>query len=189
MPTTITGTGGVNQVQDGVLTPEDINTSVNPAVQKIMTFTPISVTGTSVDFTGLPSWAKEITLMLDGVSTSGTSSVLIQLGTSEGIQNTGYTGASSVTSNAVNTAQFSAGFIINMSTEAATGVRRGFITFVNFNGNIWVGFGVFARSDTALTSTVAGSVTLSAVLDRVRLTTVNGTDTFDLGSIGLLVKG
>ena len=34
----------------------------------------------------------------------------------------------------------------------------------------------------------AGRVTLSGALDRVRVTTVNGTDTFDAGSINILYE-
>jgi hypothetical protein len=33
-----------------------------------------------------------------------------------------------------------------------------------------------------------GNVTLSAVLDRVRITTANGTDTFDAGSVNILYE-
>ena len=42
--------------------------------------TSVSASGTSVDFTGIPSWAKRITVMLAGVSGSGTSVILFQLG-------------------------------------------------------------------------------------------------------------
>ena len=35
----------------------------------------------------------------------------------------------------------------------------------------------------------ASTVTLSATLDSVRITTVNGTDTFDAGSINILYEG
>ena len=39
-----------------------------------------STSGTSVDFTSIPSWVKRITVMFNGVSTSGTSNPLVQLG-------------------------------------------------------------------------------------------------------------
>ena len=40
-----------------------------------------STSGTSIDFTGLPSWVKRITVIFNGVSLSGSSNLLIQLGT------------------------------------------------------------------------------------------------------------
>ena len=36
---------------------------------------------------------------------------------------------------------------------------------------------------------MAEAVTLSSTLDRIRITTVNGTDTFDAGTINILVEG
>ena len=48
-----------------------------------------STSGTSIDFTGIPSGVKRITIMLKDVSTSGTSYKLIQLG-SGSITTTGY---------------------------------------------------------------------------------------------------
>ena len=35
----------------------------------------------------------------------------------------------------------------------------------------------------------SGSKTLSSTLDRIRITTVNGTDAFDAGSINILYEG
>jgi len=39
-----------------------------------------------------------------------------------------------------------------------------------------------------LTGYGAGTKTISGVLDRIRLTTVNGTDTFDAGSVNILYE-
>jgi hypothetical protein len=36
---------------------------------------------------------------------------------------------------------------------------------------------------------IGGTVTLSGTLDRVRITTVNGTDTFDAGTVNILYEG
>jgi len=41
----------------------------------------------------------------------------------------------------------------------------------------------------AQTLSIAGTKTLSATLDRIRLTTVNGTDTFDAGSVNIMYEG
>jgi len=45
-----------------------------------------STSGTSIDFTSIPSWVKRVTVMFAGVSTNGTGSYLIQIGDSGGIE-------------------------------------------------------------------------------------------------------
>ncbi len=147
-----------------------------------------STSGTSIDFTGIPSWVKRVTVMLDEVSLSGTANLLFQLGDSGGVETTGYLSATSLTFNAsgVNGTTSTAGFIVFLAT--ATREASGRIVFENLSGNGWVGSGVFSIFDLSGTVQVAGSKTLSATLDRVRITTTNGTDTFDAGSINILYE-
>ena len=54
--------------------------------------------------------------------------------------------------------------------------------------NIWTS-GHLVRLLTTNTQNGAGGVTLGGTLDRIRITTVNGTDTFDAGTINLLLEG
>jgi hypothetical protein len=143
-----------------------------------------STSGTSIDFTGLPSWVKRITVMFSGVSTNGTSNYLIQLGDSGGIENTGYLGASSLLSTGAATTNYTTGFGIRCDQAAA--VVQGAVILTNITGNTWAASGVTSRSDTVVTHTTSGNKTLSATLDHVRITTVNGTDTFDAGSINIM---
>ncbi len=145
-----------------------------------------SATGTAVDFTSIPSWAKRITVMLNGVSTNGSSSYLIQLGTSGGIENSGYLGAASTVTTAVATTANSTGlmFVRNPgSNEAYSGMS--IISFLS--SNTWSQFAVTGTTNTA-TMNSGGSKTLTGTLDRVRITTVNGTDTFDAGTINILYE-
>ena len=141
-----------------------------------------STSGTSIDFTGLPSWVKKITVMLNGVSTNGSSAVRCQLGAGAA-QATGYVSASQNGTSGIGPA--SAGFDISNFTTASD-VRYGYITFVNINGNNWVGTGLFTQ--TSLVLVMAGIVALTGTLDRVRITTAGGTDTFDAGSINILYE-
>jgi len=148
-----------------------------------------STSGTSIDFTGIPSWAKRITVIFKGVSTSGTSNYLIQIG-SGSITNTGYVSASiSAQSSASSSAgaTSTAGFIATSSISAAY-LFSGFIYLINITGNTWVENAtiVDAIGDRAASS--SGNVVLSGALDRVRITTVNGTDTFDAGSVNILYE-
>jgi hypothetical protein len=147
-----------------------------------------STSGTSIDFTGLPSWVKRITLMFQGVSTNGTSNWLFQLG-SGSATTSGYLGTGYRATNAgswINIA-FTTGFGVPFDTASA--VVHGSIVFANITGNNWVANGFLSRSDTTTTGGTGGSISLAGVLDRVRITTVGGTDTFDAGTINILYEG
>jgi hypothetical protein len=146
-----------------------------------------STSGTSIDFTGIPSWAKRISVLMRGVSTNGASSVMIQLGTSSGIEATGYSGTVDfVEDNAAGTT-FSTGFLVDRAL-AATDLRTGKMIIEAFDSNIWNEQSTFSNNLTALLLG-AGDKALSGTLDRIRITTVNGTDTFDAGSINILYEG
>jgi hypothetical protein len=146
-----------------------------------------STSGTSIDFTGIPSWVKRITVMFQGVSTSGTSVPIVQIGDSGGVENTGYLGAGIYGTNGVVTANYTTGFPTG-NVGAATHIRHGIATITLISGNIWCFSSQLSNSDVALVGWGSGSKSLSDVLDRVRITTVNGTDTFDAGSINIMYE-
>jgi len=148
-----------------------------------------STSGTSITFSSIPSWVKRITVMFNGVSTSGTSFVQVQLGAGS-VTTTGYKSAAVINNNA-NTgySTYTSGFGLESgASSAATTNRYGQMIISLLGSNTWVysyngwletyGFG----------GTASGSVTLSGTLDRVVITTVNGTDTFDAGSINILYE-
>ena len=148
-----------------------------------------STSGTSIDFTGIPSWVRRVTMMLSGVSTNGTSRYRFQLGSSAGVVSSGYTGSNTVFgTTTLSTASQTAGF--DVVSDAAANTHDGLIQFVLLNPttNIWVGSGGFARGNSNVTYITSGSITLPGALDRVRLTTLSGTDTFDAGSINILYE-
>lgn len=147
-----------------------------------------STSGTSIDFTGIPSWAKKITVMFSGVSTSGTSAMLVQIGTSGGVVTTGYTGSSTGGGGAVATLDNSSGFCITYINVATT-IYHGKIDIINISSNTWIESGVLGGSSTGVMNTSGGSKTLSGTLDRIRITTANGTDTFDAGQINIMYEG
>jgi len=144
-----------------------------------------STSGTSIDFTSIPSWVKRVTVLLNGISTNGTSLFLIQLGDSGGIETTGYTsGAGSRAAETTSTA----GFVLNAAGVAAS-VFTGVIPICTMSTNLWVTSGVLNRVTDGFSNSFGGTKTLSSTLDRVRITTVNGTDTFDAGTINILYEG
>ena len=150
-----------------------------------------STSGTSIDFTSIPSWVKRITVMFNGVSTNGTSSKQVQIG-SGSIITTGYTGStSSIANNGTPTlAAYTSGFLIDNYAVyyPATADVDGQLVLTLITGNTWVASGVLSNYVFPAQSYVAGKLVLSGSLDRVRITTVNGTDTFDAGSINILYE-
>ena len=147
----------------------------------------VSTSGTSIDFINIPSTAKRITVMFSEVSTSGTSSHLLQLGTSAGVTSSGYicSAVRFFQSGTIATDNFTTGFGTN--AQDAGILYSGSIVISQFSGNTWVVQGNIGVNNT-LFHVTAGSVSLAAILDRVRITTVNGTDTFDAGSINILYE-
>jgi hypothetical protein len=148
-----------------------------------------STSGTSIDFTGIPSTAKRITVMFSGVSTNGSSFIQVQLGDSGGVETTGYVG---VMMNS------GGGGTIDTSITTGFGIRSnnagyiidGLINISKLSGNIYVEAGVLTATGAGTgTFITSGSKTLSDTLDRVRITTVNGTDTFDAGTINIMWEG
>lgn len=151
-----------------------------------------STSGTSIDFTSIPSWVKRITVMFNGVSTNyaGSANIVLQLGTSGGVQTTGYAGSSgyfvsggaSVVTNPTNG--------LNITATTAANTFSGVITFalVDSATGLWVGSYTLGRGDGVAVHGGGTTKTLSGTLDRVRITTGNGTDTFDAGSINILYE-
>jgi hypothetical protein len=121
--------------------------------------------------------------MLNGVSTSGTSNLIFQVGSGSFTTN-GYTGTAKQTNNASGVNP-TTGFSITEAMVAAN-TYQGYVLITNITGNTWVSSGQAAYS--TVTSTGNGVIALSGTLDRVRITTVNGTDTFDAGSINIMYE-
>jgi len=146
-----------------------------------------TASGTSVDFTGIPSWVRRITAMFNRVSTNGTSNLLVQLGTSLGIVSTGYnSGSAYILSNSsyLNT-QYTSGF--GIAGASATNAISGALVFTLISENTWVLSGVLNTTQNA-TFMNAGGISLASTLTQLRLTTVNGTDTFDAGTINIMYE-
>jgi hypothetical protein len=147
-----------------------------------------STSGTSIDFTSIPSWVKRLTVILSGVSTNGASIILCQLGAGS-VQTTGYvsTGGYTGSPNASGVATSTSGMVIFNGSNPE--IRSGIFTFCLISSNKWVLGGCGSFDSGSYMTVSGGNVTLSGTLDRVRITTANGTDTFDAGSINILYEG
>ena len=149
-----------------------------------------STSGTSIDFTSIPSWVKRITVMFNGISTNGTSNYQVQIGSSS-VTTTGYatTASRQLDGAANNVANFTTGFNIAIAITAATNIFSGELSLVLLSSNTWVAKSVVGATNALQMNFSSGSITLGGALDRVRITTVNGTDTFDAGTVNILYEG
>jgi hypothetical protein len=167
--------------------------SVWSSTQKIVQGTSVaSTSGTSITFTGLPAWVKRITFMLNGVSTNGTSPIQIQLGTSGGFVTSGYSsqaGFIQSTGTASGMTALTTGLYV-MTFSAATDTVSSVFNINNITGNVWTYFGNGNRTGAFPLAFFVGAApqSLSGALTQVRLTTVNGTDTFDAGSVNIFYE-
>ena len=183
----LNGDTGVSMVQSGVVEDGDL---VNAPYKMVLGTAVASTSGTSIDFTGIPSWAKRITVMFNGVSLSGTSTPQIQLGDSGGIENTGYIARTSwlQTAGGITTLISTTGIPIN-GFGGATETYYSVIELRTFDSLTWIGNVSSTSTASTGNATGTGIKTLSSTLDRVRITTVNGTDTFDAGTINIMYEG
>jgi len=146
-----------------------------------------TTSGTSILFTGIPATAKRITVNFKGVGTSGTSLKQIQVGNGS-VVNTGYVSVSmrgagsaiAVTSNTTT------GIVINSNVAADRLAGSITLTLENASTNSWIATGSFTEPSSNGGYTTSGSISLSGALDRINITTVNGTDTFAAGEINVM---
>jgi hypothetical protein len=184
------GTSSINSVAPGtsgnVLTSDGTSwTSVAGAYALTSGTAVASTSGTSIDFTSIPSWVKRVTVLFNVVSTNGSSNLQLQIGSSS-VSTSGYT-AQLWQSNVTNTSNTS-GFVLSNGNDA-TYTHTGSLILTLISSNLWICSGVVGRYNGGDSIIVNGvSPTLGGALDRVRITTVNGTDTFDAGSINILYE-
>jgi len=211
MPISINGTGTITGISAGGL-PDDCITTAEIAGSAVTTAKildanitsaklaqPLTLataqattSGTAIDFTGIPSWVKRVTVVFSGVSASGTSNYLLQIG-SGSVLTTGYDSAAS-SFNDVNTGSTS-GFILTAGNVVVASTVSGVVVLAGINPstNTWVSSGNVSNTANPPVNGAShlsgGNRALSGALDRVRLTTVNGTDTFDAGSVNIMYEG
>ena len=162
---------------------------VHPIV--ISTATAVATTsGTSVTFNNIPSWAKRITFMLAGFSTNGSSVPQFRLGTSSGLEVTGYVGETGAFGGSGATGIITSTIGVPLQNSyGASQLLSGTITCVLMNAstNTWVITAVLGNTNNVMTF-VGYSKSLALPLTQVYLSTVNATDVFNAGSVNILYE-
>lgn len=149
--------------------------------------TPVATTsGTSIDFTGIPASVKQIVITFNGVSTDGTSAKVVQIGDSGGIETSGYQSCGYILTSGASPAAGYASVGYAIFSELSSDALRGsvILTLQSSSANTWVAQGILTGS-TSRNFLISGDKSLTATLDRVRITTELGTQNFDGGSINI----
>lgn len=150
--------------------------------------TAVTASGSSVDFTSIPSTAKRITMQLVGVSTVAAGQVRIRLGTSGGLVTTGYAGGAmtntTAPANAASALSSTPEGIGGFSTTDGTTLVYGQCVVTNVTGNTWIATSSFYRTNDSIAAYMNGSIALSGTLDRISL--VATTSTFDAGTVNIM---
>jgi hypothetical protein len=171
-----------SKLADGGVTPAKLSQPLTLATAQN------STSGTSIDFTGIPSWAKRVTALFNSVSTNGSDYIVVRLGTSGGIVSTNYysTTGANTSANVSSSVNYTSGFGIQSGAAGNSLIGQYIIT--NVSGNSWIASGTFA-GNTSNTIFAVGRIDLASALTQLRVTTTGGTDTFDNGVVNIMYEG
>lgn len=171
------------EYQTGTATDRTVTVAVARAQNLVLSTAQATTSGTAIDFTGIPSWVKRITVMFSGISTTAGNLTYLQIGDSGGIETTGYECA---TTTGTSTNSATTAFLLIANTTAAAAVS-GHAFLTKIDGNEWIFSGISNGYSGVTGSIASGKKTLSSTLDRIRLTNA-AADTFDAGKVNIIYE-
>ena len=147
-----------------------------------------SPTSIDIDLSSLPTGIRRITLILDHLSTNGTSRVVVRIGTGGTPATTGYQGTvTQAGETTLGTEVMDTSFEFDAASNAAAN-RFTTMVLCNSDGDRWVMSSITGRQDSSNAAFAGGRKDLGGTLDIIRITTLGGTDTFDAGLINILYE-
>jgi hypothetical protein len=147
---------------------------------------PADANQTSLELTGIPNWAKRITVVFRNLRTNGTAFKQFQLGSSSGYTTT-IGGMTEFTSNATVSSTITTG--LGLRSDLAADILHGTAVFTLLHGTTWVGSVNFSLSNGG-GGGIGNCYIDYANVDRIRLTTVGGSNKFDTGTaLGIYYEG
>lgn len=153
-------------------------------VSNIVIGTAQSAFGSTVEFTGLPSTAKRITIMFYGLSTNSAAAPRVQLGTSGGYATSGYSQGATATSAASVFATGSDAFYLSGQVNSSTALV-GTLTLTKIDADIWVA--ALSGSNAASYALCGGGyISLGGTLTKVQV--IPGSGSFDAGTVNIMYE-
>jgi hypothetical protein len=180
---TVDASGNVTTtLANGIVTPAKLS-------QPMTLMTGVAASTASVVYTGIPSWAKRITIMFYEISITGANHILVRLGTPSGFEQTGYKSQMTILNAGSSTAGSTIGFI--MHWPEPNSFSNGTMTISHMGSNVWTSSGTYQWTGSSNSTIVSGGskVLTTGVLDRVQILSGNGSDTFDSGSVNVMYEG
>jgi hypothetical protein len=148
--------------------------------------------GTTVDFTSIPSWVKRITVIFSELATSASGgSIAIQLGVSGTPETTNYYGAFGYSNSGggAGAGTWSSSMVVGAGDGASGITYNGsvILTRLSASSNVWAAQSVVSdRVGETLLWSAAGSKSLAGTLDMVRVLITSGT--FSSGSLNIMYE-
>ena len=137
-----------------------------------------TASGSAINFTGIPSWAKRITVMFNGLKTGVATLFEVTLGTSSGLETSGYRNSNISTNSSGTFAGDSTSGQYFARNYDSVQLSNGMITISLLGSNTWIITalsGTFDNADSVTSS--GGSKTLAGTLDRIQITPSSGSFT------------
>jgi len=168
---------------ESLVSPAKIKAAIDANAQAWTSVGPTATTsGSTVDFTSIPSGTNFIRVLMYGVSLTGSDDFLLQIGTSGTPETSGYVAISERFTNA---ASSTSGFVIDLFS--ASNVVSGFWELVREPGtNKWVASFTGIEHGASRGRVSSGVLELGGALDVVRLTTVSSN--FDAGTASIFYQ-
>ena len=141
---------------------------------------PVTLSGSTVSFTGLPSTTYYMQLAVSDYSQSAVSDGVIQVGTSSGYVTSGYKCAAAYLGNSTEGTAFTSGFGLTDSASNLANVYHFFAELILVSSNQWAYKLAGSYDSNGFLILSAGNVNAGATLDRIRLSTLSSA-TFDSG--------
>ena len=177
-----------NMVSDSatsLATQQSTKAYVDTKASAAITYGTIQATtsGTAFDFTGIPSTAKRITVLFEGVSTTSVNPLTVLIGDSGGIETTGY--VSTVTTDSARSISTTSFFVTEANVVAYVYTGQVVLVRLSASSDTWIQSGIIGEN--AQVHSSAGYKTLSGTLDRIRVSR-NTSGAFDAGEINIMYE-
>lgn len=142
-----------------------------------------STSGGAIDFTSIPAGTKMIVIGFMGVSSNSSNAMKVQLGDSGGVETTGYKGTGHFMDGGFAGATYTDGFGLNILGASYVWSGGIILSLQDESTNTWVCNGNVSASNSAASLITSGDKSLSAELDRVRVSA--GGASFDAGKLSV----
>lgn len=142
---------------------------------------PLVSVGSFIDFTGVPSTARRVTVKIIGAKLNAAKALIIRVGNSGGVVPSGYaTSVSQFSGGTSTTVNYTTGFLVFGGNVANN--YSGVLELWKMQDDLWIGRGIWGVGANALLISTAGFVSAGGDLSFIRIQGETTPGAFDAGS-------